>query len=179
VYTLLIITRSPIFDRYFLPLQLVFTLVLVRVYWQTISERLPKLCFMGVLLFAAYGVASTHDLFAYDRARLKAANEISAAGVPRTAIEGGFEYDGWTQLEQTGYVNHPEIAPADLYHPWVPPDISPSCLGWFRQYTPSIHPPFHLWFTPGRCYRQSHFAPIVYETWLPPGKQTIYILENR
>ncbi|MEO6805800.1 MAG: hypothetical protein ABI286_02305 [Edaphobacter sp.] len=179
-YVFLILTRKTVFDRYFLPLQFIFTIGLVRVYRQTISEKLPRFCLLAVLLFAAYGVASMHDLFAFDRARLDAINEVTAAGVPRTAIEGGFEYDGWTQLEQTGYVNEPRILlPPGAYKEWVPPKVPLDCIGYFRKYTPSIHPQLHLSHSLINCYKPSHFAPIIYKTWLLPRQRTIYILENR
>ena len=178
-YSLLIFTRVAIYDRYLLPLLFVFTVGLVRVYTQTISERLPALCLVLGFIYAAYGIANMHDRFAFDRARVDATKQITERGIPRTDIEGGFEYDGWTQLEQAGYVNEPRIVPADLYHHWVPPNVPPSCIGWFRQYTPSVHPLLHLSHDPDNCYSPSQFAPIVYETWLPPRRRTIYILEGR
>jgi hypothetical protein len=173
------VTRNFVYDRYFLPLQFIFTLVLVRVYRQTIGERLPRLCSVVGVIYVAYAVATMHDLFAFERARLDAANEIIATGLPRTAIEGGFEYDGWTQLEQTGYVNEARIVPAGLYHPWVPPNVPPLCIGWFRPRSPSVHPLLHLSHAPDNCYSPSRFAPVVYETWLPPRRRAIYILEGR
>jgi hypothetical protein len=180
VYVFLILTRRTVFDRYFLPLQFIFTIGIVRVYRQAISEKLPKICFFAVLLFAAYGVASMHDLFAFDRARLSAIDAITATGIPRTTIEGGFEYDGWTQLEQIGYVNEPRMAlPPGAYKEWVPPNIPLNCIGYFRRYTPSVHPLLHLSFAPNNCFEPSAFAPVVYSTWLPPRQRTIYILENR
>jgi hypothetical protein len=181
VYLFLSVTRNSVYDRYFLPLQFIFTLILVRVYRQTIGERLPRLCSVVGVIYAAYAVATMHDLFAFDRARVDAANEIIAKGLPRTAIEGGFEYDGWTQLEQTGYVNESRIVPAGLYHRWVPPNpnVPPLCIGWFRPRSPSVHPLLHLSHAPDNCYSPSQFAPFVYETWLPPRRRTIYILEGR
>lgn len=179
VYFFLIVTRIAVYDRYFLPLQFVFILILVRIYRQVISEQLPRLCLIGVLVFAAFGTASMHDLFAYDRARVDATKEIISTGIPRIEIEGGFEYDGWTQLEQTGYVNEPKIGyPLGAYHPWTPPDIRSECIGYFRSHTPSIHPLVHLAYAPDNCFEQSHFPSITYETWLLPRQRTIYILQD-
>ncbi len=179
-YAFLILTRSPVFDRYFLPLQFIFTFGLVRVYRQTISEKLPRLCLLIGLVYAVYGIAAMHDLFAFDRARVNAANEITATGIPRTAIEGGFEYDAWTQLEQTGYVNEPRmVVPSGAYKAWIRPDNVPIlCLGWFRSYSPSVHPLLHLSHQSDNCYEPSRFAPVAYETWLPPRHREIYILES-
>jgi hypothetical protein len=179
VYFFLIVTRIAVYDRYFLPLQFVFVLIVVRIYRQVVSEQLPRLCLIVVLVFAAYGTASMHDLFAYDRARVEATKEIIATEIPRTEIEGGFEYDGWTQLEQTGYVNEPKIGyPLDAYHPWTSPEIRSECIGYFRGHTPSIHPQFHLAYAPDDCFETSHFAPVPYRTWLSPRQRTIYILQD-
>jgi Dolichyl-phosphate-mannose-protein mannosyltransferase len=179
IYAFLIGTRALIWDRYFLPLQFIFTLALIRIYRQTISERLPRLSLIVGLLFCFYGVASLHDFFAFQRARLDATKEIIATGVPRTAISAGHEYDSWTQLEQTGYVNDPHIVPVGAYHAWVPPDLPFTCIGWFRRLTPSVHPLLYLSHNADNCYKPSQFAPVIYENWLPPRRRTIYILENR
>jgi hypothetical protein len=175
------VTRSMVWDRYFLALQFIFTIGIIRVYRQTISERLPWLCFAVGLLFTSYGVAAMHDFFAYERARLDAINEIRATGVPRTAIEGGHEYDGWTQLEQTGYVNESRIrVPAGAYQEWTPPsDVPPECLGYTRRLAPSIHPLLHLSHDPDGCFAPSQFPPVAYETWLSPRHRKIYILDSR
>jgi len=180
IYLCLIVTRVSVFDRYFLPLQFISTLGLIRVYRQTISERLPRLCLIVGFVYAAYAMATTHDIFALDRARLNAANEITATGIPRTAIEAGFEYDGWTQLEQTGYTNDSRILfPPGAYQEWIPPNnVSSLCLGWMRNYSPSLHPLLHLSHQPDNCFGPSQFAPVAYETWLPPRHRKIYILES-
>jgi hypothetical protein len=179
VSVFLIVTRAQVWDRYFLPLQFVFTLGLIRIYRQTISERLPSLCLAVGLLFAAYGVAAMHDFFAFQRARVEATNEIRAKGIPRTAIEGGHEYDSWTQLEQNGYVNEPRIhLPSGAYQEWIPPNVPAECVGWFRRFTPSVHPRFYLSHNPDNCYAPSRFAPVVYEAWLPPRQRRLYILED-
>ncbi len=179
-YVLLIVTRVMVFDRYFLPLLFIFTIGLLRFYTRVISNRLPNLCLIVTLAYALYGVANMHDMFAFERARVDAAQAITDTGIPRTEIEGGEEYDAWTQLEQTGYVNDPRIEhPSGTYHPWPAPDLPPACIGWFRGYVPSIHPLFHLSQFSDKCYHSSQFAPVVYQTWLPPRRRTIYILDSR
>ncbi len=120
-YLLLVVTRSTVWDRYFLPLLFVFIIVLVRVYVEAISDRLPWQCLGLGLVYAAYGIASTHDLFAFERARLEAAEKVTAAGIPRTQLNAGFEYDAWTQLEQTGYMNEPTLLNPPGAYKVVPP----------------------------------------------------------
>jgi Dolichyl-phosphate-mannose-protein mannosyltransferase len=175
------VTRSMVWDRYFLPLQFIVTLGIIRVYRQTISERLPWLCLAIGFVFTAYSVAAMHDFFSYQRARLDAINEIRAAGIPRLDIEGGHEYDSWTQLEQTGYVNEPRIQiPAGAYREWTPPyDTPPECIGYTRRFAPSLHPLLHLSNDPNGCFAPSKFPPVAYKAWLSPRQRTIYVLEGR
>lgn len=105
-----------IFDRYLLPLQAVGTIVLLRYYqdfaahhgnekrWRFTVGRIPATSQLALLAFAFYGLTGTHDWFAVNRARLEAAEEIRRSGVPSTAIQAGFDYDGWTQIEAAGYI---------------------------------------------------------------------------
>lgn len=180
VYLLLIVTRVSVWDRYFLPFLFVFILFLVRIYSETISARLPRTCVVVGLVYAAYGIASTHDLFVFERARVVAADKVTNAGIPRTELNAGFEYDAWTQLEQTGYVNDPGLrSMPGAYHELPAPDLSQSCVGWFVNYTPSIHPLLHLSRDKDSCYGESRFAPVSYRTWLSPHERMIYILNDR
>jgi Dolichyl-phosphate-mannose-protein mannosyltransferase len=180
IYLLLIVSRVSVWDRYFLPLAFVMTLCLLRIYTQVISDRLPRICLGVGLIFAAYGVACTHDMFAFERARIDATEKITAAGIPRTQLDAGFEYDAWTQLEQTSYVNEPRLLnPPGAYHALPPANLPVSCIGWFADYTPSIRPVLHLSRSPDGCYKESQFASVSYRTWLPSGQQRIYILAIR
>jgi hypothetical protein len=179
-YILLIVSRITIFDRYSLPLLFVFTIGLLRFYSRFISNRLPRICVVVALMYAAYGVANMHDMFAFERARVYAAKQIISTGISRAEIEGGEEYDAWTQLEQVGYVNDPRIEyPPSAYRTWPVPNVPRDCLGWFRSYIPSVHPLLHLSQFQDSCYKPSQFAPVVYQTWLPPLQRTIYILDSR
>jgi Dolichyl-phosphate-mannose-protein mannosyltransferase len=179
-YFFLIVTRISVWDRYFLPLLFVFTLGLIRVYTQVISDRLPWLCLAVGLAYAGYGMACTHDLYVFERARVDASEKVIAAGIPRTSLNAGFEYDAWTQLQQTGYVNEPAILnPHGAYHDLPLPNLPLSCLGVFASFTPAIQPLLHLSDTTDTCYGESRFAPVTYRTWLPPKQRMIYILSDR
>ncbi|MBB5318911.1 ArnT family glycosyltransferase [Tunturibacter empetritectus] len=177
VYVFLLVTRTDIFDRYLLPLIFVFLVILLRVYEEEVGARLPKISLFLVLLFGAFAVAGMHDLFAMGRARLTAADEILAAGVVRTEIQGGFEYDGWTQLESTGYMNNDRIRiPAGAFHPKnIPANVPAGCYFGFWVYTPSINPRYILSVDQSSCYSPSQFAPVSYNAWLSPHTRTIYI----
>jgi hypothetical protein len=119
-----------------------------------------------------------HDQIAAHRARLAAANELRAAGVPRNQIRAGVEYDGWTQIEIAGHVNDPRIRiPAGSFHPLPPSPYPPACAYWFDSWVPEIRTRYELSFDPSPCFPESQFAPLTFTTWLAPHQHTIYILK--
>src|SRR5258707_12791748 len=84
-------------------------IVLIRLYQRVAEDDMPAICFLMLGAFGFFSIAGTHDWFALNRARIVAAEEIYATGVPKTAIQGAFEYDGRTQIEATGYINEERI----------------------------------------------------------------------
>jgi Dolichyl-phosphate-mannose-protein mannosyltransferase len=175
VYLGLLTTREIIYERYVLPMMLVFLVLILRLYQQKLADKLPLLTIVVALAFAAYGIAVEHDLYAALRARVAAADELVAAGVSRDRFYAGYEYDGWTQMDITGYLNDNRVRlPANAYHP-TPPQTAPAiCQAWFADHTPSIHANYILTLDP-TCYTPSNFAPIPYFTWLAPHQHTIYV----
>ena len=94
-YAALLIPRAfvgMIFDRYLLPLVMVLAILLLR----QMQERAGKISYLPgwitLFFFTCFAVAGTHDLYAFDRARVTALDEVTRSGVPRTSVEGGFEY---------------------------------------------------------------------------------------
>jgi hypothetical protein len=164
-YLLLVVTRAAVFERYFLPFLCVFLLFLLLFYQAKVASRLPVLTVIFVIVFGAYGVLTLHDFLASDRAALKAANALRAAGVPRTEIRAGYAYDALTQIELTGYVLPKQ--------PWNAP---PECVFWWDKYTPAVHGRYQLSYSP-LCFPESEFPPVEYTTWLAPHHQKIYILK--
>jgi hypothetical protein len=165
-YLLLIVTRAAVFERYFLPFLCIFPIFLLRFYQARVASRLPVLMVIFVMLFAAYGVVTLHDFLASDRAGLEAADELCAAGVPRSEIRANVEYDGWTQIELTGH-----LAPKKRLHP------NPPCVSWWESDDPAIHPHYELSYDL-TCFPESEFPPVEYTTWLPPYHQKLYILRR-
>ena len=156
-------------DRYLLPMMPIAIICLLRLHEQCVAPILPFFSVVAMAVFALSAIGGTHDWFASYRAQLSAINEIRASGVPRTAIQGGFEYDGWTQIEESGYINEPMLkVPAGAYH---------RCKFGFASYTPDVHPKFTIIFPPMWCLGPSNFPPVSYRTWLPPFKGTIYVQE--
>jgi hypothetical protein len=165
-----------VFDRYLLPLFMVVAVVALRFYQERISPRLPLTSFAILFLFAAFGVAGTHDLFAVDRARLAAIEQLRTAGLPRTAFYGGFAYDGWTQIDSQGYVDAGGIrTPNGIRHlPLERSKFSP-CGYSFARYFPAIHAQYVLSYDNSTCSApKESFAPVPYRLWLPPFSGAIY-----
>lgn len=180
VYVLLVITRGSIQDRYTIPLLVVLSVPILRFYQAKIADRLPVASVVLVVVSAIYGVAATHDVFARDRARLAATEELRSANVPRTAIRGGFEYDGWTQIEEHGHVNDRRISiPEDAYHRSAVSSEPEECQYWLSDLEPAIHARYGLSNTPSPCFRESRFSVVPYTTWLAPRHHEIYILRLR
>lgn len=160
-----------VFDRYMLTMMPVAIICLLRLYQERIAATLPAISVIVLVIFGLLATASMHDWFAWYRARLVAIDEIRASGVPRTEIQGGAEYDGWTQIEDRGSIDGSLIFKDDWRAEF------PECKFHFAPYTPAIHPKFTIVFPQKRCLAPSIYPPVTYRTWLPPYKSTIYVQE--
>jgi hypothetical protein len=171
---------SFIYDRYLLGLMPIAIIFLLMLYQQWVGERLPTIAIATLTLFALYATAGTHDWFALNRARAAAVAQIHASGVPTTSIQGGFDYDGWTQIEADGYINDPRIInPPHAYQPNLEPlRLQSQCRLDFARYTPAIHPRYFVVFAIMPCLRIPGYQTITYRTWLPPFRRTIYVQET-
>ena len=167
------------FDRYLVPLLIVVAVFVLR---DLKEQTRPSPFWPGVVtlsVFTCYAVAGTHDLFSMDRARVQAAEEVTGAGIPRTALEGGFEYDGWTQIMAQGHINDPRLrVPIGSYRPTTRSSEDP-CHTFFFVFVPIVEPKYALAFDPDTCYSRSSFAPVGYSTWLPPHGRAIYVQQVR
>jgi hypothetical protein len=170
---------SFVYDRYLLGLMPVAIIILSLLYQQWVAERLPGITITALSLFALYAIAGTHDWFALNRARVTAVAQIQASGVPTTSIQGGFDYDGWTQIETAGYINDARIInPPHAYQPnFEPLGLAAGCRLGFAPYTPAIHPRYFVTFSLMPCLQLSQYQPVTYSTWLPPFRRTIFIQE--
>lgn len=178
-YFLLLCPRSAIgglFDRYLLGLMPVFIILLLLLYQSRSRRDLPRSSVIALSILAVLAIAGTHDWFAWQRARVAAMNEVLASGVPRTAIEGEIDLDGWTQI-QNGYINHPGLrVPANAWHryPKSDPRIEP-CLWDVMHWTPSVVPKFSVGFDPEPCFIPTDYSPVRYRSWLPPFNHAVRI----
>jgi hypothetical protein len=170
---------SFLYDRYLIgsmPIAIIFLLLL---HQRRVADRLPAITIATLGLFALYATAGTHDWFALNRARAAAVAQIHALGVPTTSIQGGFDYDGWTQIEAAGYINDPRIRnPPDAYQPNREPlTLQSRCRLDFARYTPAIQPTYFVVFSVMPCLQLSGYRSVTYRTWLPPFRRTIFIQE--
>jgi hypothetical protein len=170
---------SFIYDRYLLGLMPIAIIFLLLLYQRWVGERLPAIAIATLTLFALYATAGTHDWFALNRARAAAVAQIHASGVSMTSIQGGFDYDGWTQIEAAGYINDPRIVnPPQAYQPSLEPlGLQSQCRLDFARYTPAIHPRYFVVFSIMSCLRIPGYQSITYNTWLPPFHRAIFIQE--
>jgi hypothetical protein len=178
-YLLLLLPRGfrfYIFDRYLLGVMPIMIICLLKLYQERIRESLPAASYITLAAFGLYGIFATHDLFSLNRARVTAVKEVRTAGVPKNAVQAGFEYDGWTEIDEAHYVNEPKIFPAHAFHPNPPNPIRPpDCRMGFDQYTPALHPQYIVVLSPMWCLQQSNFAPVTYKAWLPPFTRQVYV----
>ena len=168
-------------DRYLLPIVMVCIIVLARMLQEfsplARSTRILAFGFALTVPYAIFGVAGLHDAFAVSRGRLAAIGEMRSAGVPRTEIGGGFEYDSWTELDLTGYVNEQRIqTPAGAYHAPRVERRFLRCHNADIDLAPHVLPRYVLSFDPKACAGPSPFAPIATSQWLTREPVMIYIL---
>jgi hypothetical protein len=164
-----------IWDRYVIPLLFISLIVLLRFYQRQFRANLPVTALVLAICIGAYATAEMHDWVAMYRARVAAIHEVLATGVPATSISGGWDYDGWTELEISGHIvdSRMRVPPGVklpkpthyglVYCPWFYCNMVPHVVPY---YTISLRPdPI-----PGR-----RFAPVPYRTWVnSPG--AVYVV---
>src|SRR6266851_4676176 len=183
-YILMLLPRglyALLYDRYLLGLMPLAIIFLVRLYQQVTGDNLPAISFLMLGAFGSFSIAATHDWFAANRARIVAVEEVRATGVPKTAIQGAFEYDGWTQIEAAGFVNEKRIeVPAGAFHENMRMYRLPEkCWHFFGWYATAIDPKYLVVSSPSSCFADSTFPPVTFRTWLPPFQRTIYVQQMK
>jgi len=172
-YFLLVIVRSAdfdVFDRYLLPI-LPWAAAILLLWFETENPNYKPLLrfampvgwfFLAILGF--YAVASTQDLWALAKARVMAARRLESAGVARTAIDGGFEYNAWTQLMMNGRMNSRWVLiPRGAYNPEL-------------SQTPVVVPAYRLEYAPAPPETApSEFGSVPYCSLLPPFHKQVSI----
>ena len=184
-YTLLLISRAVamasiagpgVLDRYALELIVVAMICLIRCYQERIQLQIPLGWVALIGLMGIYGVAVTHNMFAFYRARVAIAEELQAAGIPDTSTDYGWEYNMLVELRYADHINAPEIElPTNAYTP-VPPPPADNCPMFHYVYFPHIKPLFGVSFDPDECYGPAPIAPVHYSRWLTRSPGTLYVV---
>ncbi len=170
VYFLLSLSRfNFFFDRYLLPVEFSLIALLLILHQTRIAGRIAGVCWIPLLIIAAFAIATTHDAFATARAQLNAANALRAAGVPRSQIRVSMEYDGWTQIELDGRMENWSDAASDAL-----PQV---CSTWYSIITPRVQARYILSIAPTPCFSDSGMPPVQYTTWFAPRHRAVYIRE--
>jgi Dolichyl-phosphate-mannose-protein mannosyltransferase len=171
VYFALTVIRAShfdIFDRFLLPvLPLAATVFLLWVKPEKNDAVFGRwgmpVALASLAVLGSYAILSTQDLWALSRARIAATIKLEGAGVPRTAIDAGSEYNVWTELQINGRVNgHRVVNPPGAYRPGLGP-------------TPSVVPEYRLEFEPTAETVPSEFGSVPYFSLLPPFRKQVSI----
>jgi hypothetical protein len=169
-----------VFDRYLLFIFAVVLIYILQTHQDRVSPRIPTAATAALLIFALLGIAGIHDLFSLNRAEVRLLRELQQAGVPRTQIRGGFDFDSITQVETAGYLNDSHIVnPPGAYHPQPTPVLSfhngVYCGYPFLRYVPVLQIRYVISADPTPCLGPTPFASQTYFTLLPPARRELFI----
>ena len=176
------VIRSSVFDRYLIPILPLAVILMLWVYQRELGRKIPLVAWTLVALYAAFGVAITHDAFASARARLQAAESLVATGIPRSAIMVGLEYDAWAQLELNGHVNDPRVESPTFAYRLIDGCTGPPELRiWYREWFPDLRPRYFVAEDRLRPLVPFRNSEVTYRRWLPPVERHIstYTLPDR
>jgi len=141
------------FDRYFLPL-LPFVLVVLFTFTPTPFSVKHKSVALGILMImATFSVGATHDYLSWNRARWKALTYLTGQlAVSPNEINGGFEFNGWHR------------------------PVKERTYGQFKSWWWVDQENFLITFGPMDGFHEIGNSP--FDTYLPPGTDSIYILKK-
>jgi hypothetical protein len=176
---LIVIPRAATYgvtERYLLGILVACLPCLVRYYQDRVQPQLPFASILLITITAAFSITLTHNLFAFYRARVALVAELSADGVPPTAVDNGWEYNVWVELQHAPYINNVRmVVPLHAYVPTPPPPADHCPMSDFDAF-PHIHPLYGISFTPNACYGLAPFAPVHYSRWPYRTPGTIYVV---
>jgi hypothetical protein len=148
------------FDRYTLPVLPLAVISILRS--RPCGRVVPVSAWACVVVFAGYGIATTHDYFSDLRARGAASEELQNSGVARGRISAGVEHDGWLQLELAGTIK-PFMYGDDLR-------TKPGEF-WFWKRATALTPEYVVLSSPIGKIPAHPVVTIPFDTWLPPFRR--------
>lgn len=166
-YLTVLMLRFPVeqvFDRYLLPVTCVALPLLFTLMTEDRFGRWRKAGWLAVAGMGLYGLVFAHDQFVFARARIEAGDRLMAAGIPRTCIGGGYEFDAWTQFRAEGRFGVAEQRSQIGYWLWTT--------------TPAVWPHYVVAASPVEPLRATDFEPVAYRTWAPPFERRLYLLAD-
>jgi hypothetical protein len=178
-YLVLLVPRATEFliDRYLLPLLVVAAVLLLRLYQDYVHPRISSASFVLIGVYALYAVTVTHNMFSLYRARIEIANEVRAAGIPDTAVDGAWEQNSWVELQYAPSLNDSRlINPPHAYKPmpWRPTRV---CS--VNETLPHIHARYAISFDSDACQGPTAFPPVHYSRWLASQPGTLYVVREK
>jgi hypothetical protein len=155
-----------LWDRYLLPPIAMLILGILRLY--QVRIRWTGLVLGLALCGGAFSTALVHDGFAAERAKLAALQALTARGVPRTAVTGGWPYDIETELQLRPYVTADGIRlPKGVALPISTHYGIDDCRGFQCVMVPDVLPRYAVSTEARRAL--PGYAPVPYRGWVMPS----------
>jgi len=89
-----------IYDRYHYPGVLGFTIALAAFFPAQNEVRLRRAAVVWITAMAAFSTLSLHDYFRWQEARAAVLSRAARRGIPLSAIDAGYEPNGWNIVER-------------------------------------------------------------------------------
>jgi hypothetical protein len=167
-------------DRYLLTPIFVALICLMLYSQQRFRGRWRTESAIALAAVAFYGIITTHNTFAFDRARVALAREVFAAGVPPSHFDLGWEANAWYELQLSTHVNDPRIVhPAGAYveYPAAPRFGCHDVRYPFGFLTPHLAPRYGIAYEPNDCDGTAPFPPVTYSTWPLRRPTSVYVIK--
>ncbi|MDE1163518.1 MAG: hypothetical protein PW792_16465 [Acidobacteriaceae bacterium] len=168
-----------VLDRYMLFPEFVLLFVAVRLYQERVADHLPRTVWLSIALLSIFYVIGMRDAFSLFNAEAGLLHQVEASGVPRQQIDGGIQFNGWTQIMTAGSLNDPRIVkPIGTYTP-IEPIENNSCITNGSDETPVVHGKYVISYDPNACGgRAPEFAPYRFHTFFKPQERSLYMVKG-
>ncbi len=165
------------YDKYVIGVMPPAIVIGLWLYERYMGGVLPRAATYLLIFYAAISVAGVHTWFASRRAMVAAIGELRKAGVPRTEIDGGLEYNGWTQVRNGGQAYNPynRAVTRTFQPPADSPAYNPQCDAWSLLVDSDVRPIYEVGNREKQCYAPSKFPAVHYTAWLPPFDRVVEV----